>query len=124
MMDTQRLIALVVFAFSALLLWEAWQKHNAPRQMPVPTTTAPAAPSAPATPGAPAAAAPAPAPSAGAPMPAAPSTTAVQQSGEPVTVKTDVFDVEINTLGGDIRRVTMKQHHSALDRSQPLTLME
>jgi YidC/Oxa1 family membrane protein insertase len=25
MMDTQRLIALIVFSFSALMLWEAWQ---------------------------------------------------------------------------------------------------
>ena len=37
MMDTQRLIAFVVFSFSALMLWEAWQKHNAPKP-PVPTT--------------------------------------------------------------------------------------
>ena len=49
---------------------------------------------------------------------------ASQATGEPITVKTDVFDVELNTLGGDIRRVTMKQVHSALDRTQPLTLME
>ena len=31
MMDTQRLVALAVFAFSSLLLWEAWQKHSAPK---------------------------------------------------------------------------------------------
>ena len=31
MMDTQRLIALVVFSLSALMLWEAWQKHTAPK---------------------------------------------------------------------------------------------
>jgi YidC/Oxa1 family membrane protein insertase len=30
-MDIQRIIALSVFAFSSLLLWEAWQKHNAPK---------------------------------------------------------------------------------------------
>jgi YidC/Oxa1 family membrane protein insertase len=37
MMDTQRLIAFVVFSFSALLLWDAWQKHNAPKPIPAPT---------------------------------------------------------------------------------------
>ena len=35
MMDTQRLIAFIVFSFSALLLWDAWQKHNAPKAPPV-----------------------------------------------------------------------------------------
>jgi YidC/Oxa1 family membrane protein insertase len=39
-------------------------------------------------------------------------------------VSTDLFDVELNTYGGDIRRVTMKQQHSALDRAKPLTLLE
>ncbi len=46
-MDTQRLIALVVFSFSAILLWEAWQKHNAPK-VAVATTAVPAASKAPA----------------------------------------------------------------------------
>jgi YidC/Oxa1 family membrane protein insertase len=120
MMDTQRLIALAVFSFSALLLWEAWQKHSAPKVM-TPVSTVPAAPSSaanvpvPTVPGA----------SPATPMPAAPATTApAATSGQPVTVKTDLFDVELNTLGGDIRRVTMNKVFSALDRTQPLTLME
>src|SRR5438067_11999571 len=29
-MDTQRLILFLIFAFSALFLWEAWQKEHAP----------------------------------------------------------------------------------------------
>jgi len=117
MMDTQRLIALVVFSFSAILLWEAWQKHNAPKVEPV-ATTVPSVAKAPA--GLPP------------PVPAMPGTAATppaasqaaRAGGEPITVKTDVFDVELNTLGGDIRRVTLKKAHSALDRSQPLTLLE
>ena len=36
-MDTQRLILFVVFSFSALLLWEAWQKEHRP---PPPTVAA------------------------------------------------------------------------------------
>jgi YidC/Oxa1 family membrane protein insertase len=117
MMDTQRLIALVVFSFSALLLWDAWQKHSAPKNIPVPTTTAPSISAPPgATPQATGAGP--------APMPAAPSAGASQATGAPIIVKTDLFDVELNTLGGDIRRITMKNVHSALDRTQPLTLME
>jgi YidC/Oxa1 family membrane protein insertase len=120
MMDTQRLIALVVFAFSSLLLWDAWQKHNAPKFVPAPTSSVPAAPSTPGAvpvPGTPSAA--------GTTAPPVPNAAAASQAtGEPIVVKTDLFDVELNTVGGDIRRVTMKQQHSALDRTQPLTLME
>jgi YidC/Oxa1 family membrane protein insertase len=45
-------------------------------------------------------------------------------TGEPIVVKTDMFDVELNTMGGDIRRVTLKKVFSALDRTRPLTLLE
>ena len=121
MMDTQRIIALVVFLFSAFLLWEAWQKHNAPPPVPtagstvpaVPTTTAPAAPGPPAPP-----------PAATASVPNAVPATPAPATGQPVVVKTDLFEIELNTLGGDIRRVTMLQQHSAVDRAKPLTLME
>ena len=122
MMDTQRLIALVVFSFSALLLWDAWQKHNAPKVPPAPAAvTVPAgvpqptgqlaAPPAPAAPGASTA-------------PAAPTASPVVSGGEAITVRTDLFDVELSTAGGDIRRLTLREVHSALDRTKPLTLME
>ncbi len=121
MMDTQRLIALAVFAFSSLLLWEAWQKQSVPKIGPAATSTIPAAPSTPG--GVPAPTVPSAGP--GAPSPVPPVATAVTNAtGTPVTVKTDLFDVELNTLGGDIRRMTMRKVHSALDRTQPLTLME
>jgi YidC/Oxa1 family membrane protein insertase len=123
MMDTQRLIAFVVFSFSALMLWDAWQKHTAPKVPPAVTAsaTAPAgvpqptgplgAPTSPAAPGA-------------VPTPAAPSASPVVTGGEPVTVHTDLFDVELSTLGADIRRLTLRQVGTALDRAKPLTLME
>jgi YidC/Oxa1 family membrane protein insertase len=121
MMDTQRLIALVVFSFTSLLLWDAWQKHNAPK-VPVPSvaTATPSTVPAPSTqltaPGAPDVP--------GVPPPAAPSAAPTSATGAPISVKTDLFDVELSTLGGDIRRVTMKKVFSAKDRKQPLTLME
>ncbi|HYC35978.1 MAG TPA: membrane protein insertase YidC [Usitatibacter sp.] len=122
-MDTQRLIALVVFMFSSLMLWDAWQKHNAPKPMPAPaasastpagvpkpTTALPSPTTTPAAPGATAAAPPV--------TGAAPVT-----GGEAVSIRTDLMDVELGTLGGDIRRITMRHVSSALDRSKPLTLM-
>ena len=39
-MDTQRLILFIIFSFSALFLWEAWQKE----QRPVPPPAAAVAP--------------------------------------------------------------------------------
>jgi len=54
MMDTQRLILLVIFSFSLLMLWEAWEKEKRPK----PAATPPAAqqsiplPSKPPAPGA------------------------------------------------------------------------
>jgi YidC/Oxa1 family membrane protein insertase len=119
MMDTQRLIALVVFSFSALLLWDGWQKHNAPKPLPAPTTaSAPVGVPQPTTTLAPPSAAP------GSTVPTAPTGPPVAVGGEPISVKTDLFDIELNTLGGDIRRLTLSNVHSAKDRSQSLTLME
>ena len=120
MMDTQRLIALIVFSFSALLLWEAWQKHNAPK---VPTPVSTTAPSGIPTPTAPLAAPGSPAPPA-ATAPPVPAAAVAAAGGEPVIVKTDLFEVELNTAGGDIRRVTMQRVFSAKDRNDRLTLLE
>ena len=88
-MDTQRLILFVIFSFSALFLWEAWQRDHRP---PVPqATTAQPAPKAGID---------APLP-AGAVAPAVPgSTTAVVPTGEKVVIKTDLFVANIDTLGG------------------------
>jgi YidC/Oxa1 family membrane protein insertase len=123
MMDIQRLIALIVFSVSALFLWEAWQKHNAPppQRSAVATPATSSVPSVPGNvaggPGTPAAVSgTSPAPPAG----ATPSAAA----GEPVHVRTDLFDVEINPVGGDIRRLTLREVYSAQDRTKPLTLME
>jgi YidC/Oxa1 family membrane protein insertase len=118
MMDTQRLIAFIIFTFSALMLWDAWQKHNAPKVPPAVTAVAGTKGTAP-TPSAPIAT---PVPGALAP-PAAPAAAPVALSGEPIVVKTDLFEVELNTAGGDIRRLTLAKVYSALDRNKPLTLL-
>jgi YidC/Oxa1 family membrane protein insertase len=120
MMDTQRLIALIVFSLSALLLWEAWQKHNAPppqlakqSSVAMPTLPTPSTPSA--LPGTAARSG-----TAGAP----PVGNVAAASGTPVHVRTDLLDAEIDPVGGDIRRLTLRQVYSAQDRSKPLTLLE
>ena len=46
-----------------------------------------------------------------------------RRPAQPVIVKTDLLEVELNTAGGDIRRVTLFKVFSALDRTKPLTLL-
>jgi YidC/Oxa1 family membrane protein insertase len=122
-METQRLIALVVFSFSALLLWDAWQKHNAPKVVaPPPASVAAGVPAPPAKLPDPTLSSPA--KPAGAPTAANVPGTATTAAGKPLIVRTDLVEVEINTLGGDIRRLTFLKVFSARDRSKPLTLLE
>jgi YidC/Oxa1 family membrane protein insertase len=123
MIDTQRLIALVIFSVSAFLLWDAWQKQTAPA---VAVPSAQVAPSS-----VPAAPAPNAAPSS---TPAqAPTTTPAAESlssasvtgatGAAVNVRTDLFDIDLNTMGGDIRKLTLLKVGSANDRAKALTLL-
>jgi YidC/Oxa1 family membrane protein insertase len=126
MLEVRRLILLVIFSFSALMLWEAWQKHEADHAPKLPASTVPVLPgnTIPGTADATTPKAPSVAGATAATPPVASPAGPVAPTGQTVTVKTDLFDVELNTLGGDIRRVTMKKQHSALDPTKPLTLME
>src|SRR5439155_4950471 len=97
-MDTQRLILFLIFAFSALFLWEAWQKEHAPA--PPPVKSAPKSNELPSQ----AAAPPPGAPSSPAPVPgeAAPSA-----AGQTITIKTDLYTAEVDTVGGTITLVAL-----------------
>jgi YidC/Oxa1 family membrane protein insertase len=130
MMDTQRLILFVIFMFSAMLLWEAWQKENRPPVPPAapaastaPSKQAPAA-DLPAVP-TPSAAAPA-APSAVPAVPSAPPGSAAPSPGasRTITITTDLYRAEIDTMGGVIAQVALLRHHDPGDEAKPyLALM-
>jgi YidC/Oxa1 family membrane protein insertase len=107
-MDTQRLILFFVFAFSLLLLWEAWQKEHRP--------VIPAAPTSPLS---------APAPSAPAAALGAGVVPAVNasQGGQRVRVRTDTMVAEIDTQGGDLVYLELLQHKDTLDGSKNLVLL-
>jgi YidC/Oxa1 family membrane protein insertase len=134
-MDTQRLVSLVIFTFSSLLLWDAWQKHNAPKVPAVPpavvgsqATKPDAGPSTVPTPSGnlgaqnPALAAPGSAASS-ASVPAPGGVTVDAASGS-FKIKTDLMELELGKRGGDIQRVTLLKHFSALDRNKPLVLLQ
>jgi YidC/Oxa1 family membrane protein insertase len=106
-MDTQRLILFVVFSFSILMLWDAWQKEHQPA--PVAAQTAAVSTSAPSADLAP-----------GSPL-AAPSSAPLQR-GDRLRVWTDMVYAEIDSIGGDLRRLELLKHHDTLDRTKNFVL--
>ena len=126
-MDTQRIIALVVFVFSGTLLWEAWNKYNQPTipaQSSIQTREA-GAPMPPAS----NAATTVPTPSVpqspvANPPSALPLTANPASTSKRVSVETDLLSVELDTLGGDIRKVTLLNHLARGDATKPFVLMQ
>jgi YidC/Oxa1 family membrane protein insertase len=117
-MDNRRLILLLVFSFSLIMLWDAWQRQNAPKpgvSAPSTTATAPAAGMVP-TPSLPAATAGAAAvPAAGVVVPAGTVTA---------RIRTDLLIVEVSSQGGDITRVELVRHPDTDDKSKHFVLLE
>jgi len=124
-MDSYRLFVGLVFAVSVFLLVDAWvrdhqQAKPAPatpagqalRGTPVPTIETPAAgqsgePGKPIT------------------GPAAvPAGSAALASGQRIQVKTDYLVAEIDTLGGDLRRVELLQHKERGDKEKSFVLLQ
>ena len=119
-MDTQRLILFVIFSFSALFLWEAWQREHRPvappaapakaaavADLPVPSLTNPGQGPAPGT-----------APAAIPGAPATPGTGGDAAAAAPmITVKTDLYTATVDPAGGVITRVALDAHRD-IDRPE------
>jgi YidC/Oxa1 family membrane protein insertase len=121
-MDTQRLILWLIFSFSALMLWQAWDhernppavpKASAPASRPGESTPLPAATSGP-TPAVPSAAG-----ASGAP-PVAPAAAA----GPALEVRTDLFVASVDTLGGAITGVALEKHRDVQDSAKPYLALQ
>ena len=128
-MDTYRLFVGVVFAISVFLLADAWVRDHA--------TVAKTVPSSAAQSGAQQTPLPVPTvggsissnPAAGQTAPKAPG--AVVQTGpgplgtgERVEVRTDYLVADIDTLGGDLRRVELLRHRDRTDTSKNFVLLQ
>ncbi len=120
-MDNRRLILLLVFSFSLIMLWDAWQRQSAPK---------------PAVASAPSATATATAPGPGmVPTPTLPAAT-TGTAGVPATgvvvppgtaiarILTDLLVVEVSSHGGDITRVELVRHPDSEDKSKHFVLLE
>lgn len=116
-MDFQRLIAFVVFSFSLLMLWQAWEDYNNPQKPAVTSQSA-------STPGAAnQATANLPTPGQSLKPQAAPSTGSVE-TGARAIVKTDVLNAVIDAHGGDIRELTLPKYRENEDQSKLFKLFE
>lgn len=111
-MDTKRLILFVIFSFSILMLWEAWQRDRQPQPQTETTQQAqdasiPQAADAPAVKDTP------------------PAETAFQlQSDKRIKVETDLYQAEIDTFGADLRRLVLKKHKAVESDQENFTLMD
>ena len=121
-MDNRRLILLLVFSFSLIMLWDAWQKQGFPKSAPVATQTA-AVPSV----SSPAGVVPTPtlAAGAGAVSAAVPVAAAVVAPGAATAkIRTDLYAVDISSQGGDITRLELVRHPDTEDKSKHFVLFD
>jgi len=117
-MDNRRLILVLVFTFSLVMLWDAWQKQKNPRMnskpvaastaqsgsgVPVPTTSAKGTDSS-FVPGA--------------------GTVAGMAKGEVVNVVTDLFTATISAQGGDIVNLELNRYKATKDKKALFQLFE
>ena len=105
-MDNQRLVLFAVLAALILMLWSAWESEHRPAPVPVTqseTPTTPGTPSVPAAPGSNA-------------TQAVPSAVAQLENGERIQVTTDLLQVEIDTVGGDLRQLDLRKHPVSADQ--------
>ncbi len=123
-MDTQRLILLAAFMLVSMSLWQSWQMQINPPPLPATTQTAGsngAAEMSPTTDDIPTAPQTQTSSNTDTPKPASSS---VIKSAQRITVKTDVYDLEIDTLGADIRRVALLKYPVDVNKdTSPVILM-
>ena len=111
-MDNYRLILVFSWVFVLMLLWQAWEKDYGPKPQPASQEAAAlqsgAAPveAVPAGAGVPAVATPA----------SAPPTTA--PAGMPITVKTDLFNLTLDSRGGTVSKLFLNDYPLTLDNPQ------
>jgi len=119
-MDTQRLILLVIFSFSVVMLWESWERTQRP---PTPSTVPATQKQGDSVP------VPSRAPEQQAATPARPQAAGVPgerqtaATGEIVRVRTDLVVADINSVGGTIQRLELRKHKAQADENKDFVLL-
>ena len=112
-MDLQRLFLFLIFSLSLFLLWDGWERTQHPEVLSAPAAAISAASAPVAT-------------LASEPRPDANAVVTQEKhpAGQKITVKTDWLIAEINTVGGDLRRLEFLKQYDAKDRSKPFVLLQ
>ncbi len=123
-MDTQRLILFIIFSFSLLMLWEAWQRENRPPPTPAATAEQPGKAVTP--PGVPMPSIPTDAggsvpPPGQAAVPAPASSEPARQ--ELIRVRTDFLEMDVSPIGGDVVRLELLKHKDTVDLKKNFVLL-
>lgn len=103
-METKRLVIFVVLSFAILF---GWQKWYAPAHAPQVATTSPAGDAA-----------------AAATTASATDNAGKLQQGSRIKVSTDMVMAEIDTMGGDLRKLSLLKHGQVEDAKQPFVLLQ
>jgi len=110
-----RLFLFLTFSISIMLLWDSWQRAQQPIAQTVlaavPKVAVPVANAPDIT-------------AAVSPEAIAVATQQKTQSGKRITVKTDYLTAEINTIGGDLRRLEFLQQRDSKNRNKPFVLLQ
>ncbi|GAB4512337.1 MAG: membrane protein insertase YidC [Sulfuricaulis sp.] len=112
-MDNQRLFLFFALAMVLMLIWQAWEQHNAPPPAPV-SSTATGTPAPAVAPGVPQA----PVQRAAETATAGPTPTETLVSGMRIQVRTDVIDAVIDSQGGDVRELKLRRYPVTLDKPE------
>ena len=110
-MDTKRLILFVIFSFSLLMLWDGWQRQHAPAEVVNAENTDNSIPQA-AKPQNPEHA-------------DLPNESGFRLGTEKrVKVSTDLFNIDIDTLGADLRHVELVKHRADNSETENFVLLD
>lgn len=128
-MDTKKLVLFMIFSTSLLFLWEEWQREQSPQSLNTPTAAGQAKGSSvhsqdgTPVPGEKLVSAQS-GKDAGSPSGATPAGGGKLESGEKILVKTDMIVAEIDTGGGDLRRLELLHHPDREDKNKPFALLQ
>lgn len=125
-MDIKRTFLWVIFTMSLVLLWDKWMQHTGKNSMffPKPVAQQTQAGSASASASATATAASAAAVSAPAATTTAADGTVTPVKSETITITTDVVKADIDTIGGEIKRLELLKYADSHDAKKNVVLFD
>ena len=123
-MDNRRLMLLLVFSFSLIMLWDAWQRQYLPKA-PAVAAAAAGKPGGAVGVGAGAdGSVPTPTAPPATPLPGVAAAAQPQAGGVTATIRTDLYVAEISSRGGDIVRLELVRHGDTEDKGKNFVLFD